>query len=83
MRLALENARLEPRKIDLINAHGTSTPLGDLSECIAINNIFGEYATQVPVQGTKSMIGHALGGAGALAAIAASWLWKEGSHTIP
>lgn len=70
IRWALEDAQIEPRSIDYINAHGTSTPKNDLSETLAIRRVFGEHAHKVPVSSTKSMIGHALGGAGALEAVA-------------
>lgn len=70
IRWSLENAGLTPTDIDYINAHGTSTPLNDRSETLAIKKAFGEQAYKVPVSSTKSMIGHALGGAGALEAIA-------------
>ena len=63
------NARLSPTDIDYINAHGTSTPLNDLAETLAIKKIFGENDSP-PISSTKSMIGHALGGAGAIEAIA-------------
>ena len=58
-------------EVDYINAHGTSTPKNDLSETLAIKKAFGERAYKVPISSTKSMIGHALGGAGALEAVAA------------
>ena len=70
IRWALEDAGVGPDEIDYINAHGTSTPMNDLSETLAIKKAFGERAYRVPVSGTKSMIGHALGGAGALEAVA-------------
>ncbi|MEM7344775.1 MAG: beta-ketoacyl-ACP synthase II [Chloroflexota bacterium] len=57
--------------VDAIFAHGTSTPLGDVAETIAINNVFGERASQIPITGTKSQLGHTLGAAGALSALAA------------
>ena len=56
--------------MDYINAHGTSTPLNDLSETLAIKRAFGERAYGVPISSTKSMIGHALGGAGGMEAVA-------------
>ena len=69
---ALEDARVKPEDIDYINAHGTSTPMNDLAETRAIKAALGEHAYKVPISSTKSMIGHALGGAGALEAVAAA-----------
>ncbi|MFN2540740.1 MAG: beta-ketoacyl synthase, partial [Chthoniobacterales bacterium] len=66
MRLALEHARLSTDDVDYINAHATSTGLGDISETNAIKTVFGERAYQVPISATKSMTGHLLGGAGAV-----------------
>ncbi len=70
IRWALEDARAAPEDIDYINAHGTSTPHNDSSETVAIKAALGEHAYQVPVSSTKSMIGHALGAAGALETVA-------------
>jgi len=70
MRWAIEDAGMQPSDIDYINAHGTSTPKNDMVETLAIRKVFGEGAYSVPVSSTKSMIGHALGGAGALEAVA-------------
>jgi 3-oxoacyl-[acyl-carrier-protein] synthase II len=70
IRWALEDAGLAPSEIDYINAHGTSTRLNDLVETLAIKKVFGEWAYRVPISSTKSMIGHTLGGAGALEAVA-------------
>ena len=70
IRWALEDAGIGPEDVDYINAHGTSTPLNDLSETLAIKRVFGERAHKVPISSTKSMIGHTLGGAGALEAVA-------------
>ena len=70
MRWALEDAGIGPGEVDYINAHGTSTQKNDLSETLAIKKVFGEGAYKVPISSTKSMIGHALGGAGALEAVA-------------
>lgn len=69
MRAALESAGLAPEKVDYINAHGTSTPTGDVGETQAIKAVFGEHAKKVLVSSTKSMIGHLLGAAGSVEAI--------------
>ncbi|HEY6205292.1 MAG TPA: beta-ketoacyl-ACP synthase II [Chthoniobacterales bacterium] len=66
MQLALEHARINASDVDYINAHATSTGLGDISETHAIKTVFGERAYQVPISATKSMTGHLLGGAGAV-----------------
>ena len=70
IRWALENAGIGPGDVDYINAHGTSTPKNDQVETQAIKLVFGEQAHKVPISSTKSMIGHALGGAGAIEAVA-------------
>jgi len=67
---AIEDADLEPGDISYINAHGTSTPINDHVETMAIKLVFGDDAYKVPISSTKSMIGHALGGAGALEGVA-------------
>jgi 3-oxoacyl-[acyl-carrier-protein] synthase II len=71
MKLAIQDAGLKVEDIDYINVHGTSTPLGDISEAKAIVNVFGEHAYKLNVSSTKSMTGHLLGAAGAIEAIAA------------
>ncbi len=70
MRRALEDAGLRPEDVDYINAHGTSTPLNDKIETYAIKKVFGEHAYNLAVNSTKSMLGHAFGGAGAVEALA-------------
>jgi beta-ketoacyl-acyl-carrier-protein synthase II len=70
MQQALRNANITPDQVDYINAHGTSTPLNDAGETLAIKNVFGERAYQIPISSTKSMIGHSMGAAGAFEAVA-------------
>lgn len=69
MRWALEDAGLSPSDVDYINAHGTSTPLNDLTETRAIKKVFKGKAYKIPISSTKSMIGHAMGASGALEAL--------------
>ena len=69
MQNALEDAEMKPEDIDYINVHGTSTPVGDISEVKAIKDVFGEYAYKLNISSTKSMTGHLLGAAGALETI--------------
>src|SRR5690606_41049512 len=69
MRRALRNADLAPEDIDYINAHGTSTPIGDVVETRAIREVFGDHAENIPVSSTKSMLGHALGATAAIEAV--------------
>lgn len=69
MKEALKDANIKPTEIDYINAHGTSTPLNDLSETKGVKSVFGDYAYKVPVSSTKSMTGHMLGGTGVVEAI--------------
>jgi 3-oxoacyl-[acyl-carrier-protein] synthase II len=68
--MALEEAGLEPAAVDYINAHGTATAAGDIAETRAIKQALGDHAYQVPVSSNKSMIGHCLGAAGAIEAVA-------------
>jgi 3-oxoacyl-[acyl-carrier-protein] synthase II len=77
MRNALQDAGLGPDDIDYINAHGTSTPLGDVAETLAIKRVFGEE-TRVPISSSKSMIGHLLGAAGAVEAVLTVLTLKNG-----
>jgi len=70
MRWALEDAGVGPSEVDYINAHGTGTPLGDVSETLAIKKVFGDHAYRVPISSSKSMIGHLWGAAGAVESIA-------------
>ena len=69
MRMAIKDAGLKPEDVDHINAHGTSTPLNDLTETTAIKTVFGDHAKKVPISATKSMTGHLLGAAGSTEAI--------------
>jgi 3-oxoacyl-[acyl-carrier-protein] synthase II len=78
MRMALDQAGLQPADIDYLNAHGTSTPLNDKSETAAIKTVFGEAAYDVPISSTKSMIGHLLGAGGAVEAIVCVKVLREG-----
>jgi len=70
MRLAIQDAKIPPDQVDYINAHGTSTPLGDVAETIAIKRVFGDGARRLVVSSTKSAIGHSLGASGGLEVIA-------------
>jgi beta-ketoacyl-acyl-carrier-protein synthase II len=78
MRRALEDGGLTPSDVDYINAHGTSTPINDAVETTAIKDLFGQRAYDVPISSTKSMIGHAMGGAGAIEAAVCIKTIEEG-----
>lgn len=71
MRRALKDAGHAPEDVDYVNAHATATQLGDVAETRAIKQVFGERASSLPISATKSMVGHAMGGAGAIGALAA------------
>lgn len=66
MSRAIEDAGIQPDEVDYINAHGTSTPLGDKAETIAIKNVFGDHASKLAISSTKSMLGHSLGASGGI-----------------
>jgi 3-oxoacyl-(acyl-carrier-protein) synthase len=78
MRIALTDSGLKPEDIDVINAHGTSTPPNDRNETAAIKTVFGEHAQKLNVHSIKSMVGHLLGAAGAIESIAAVLTIKYG-----
>ena len=78
MRAALERAEIAPERVGYINAHGTSTPLGDLAETKAIKEVFGDHAYELAVSSTKSMTGHCFGAAGAVEALMCVLALHEG-----
>jgi 3-oxoacyl-[acyl-carrier-protein] synthase II len=78
MQVALRDARLNPDDIQYINAHGTSTPLGDEAETKAIKAVFGAHAHRLAVNSTKSMLGHTLGASGGIALVACALTIAQG-----
>jgi 3-oxoacyl-[acyl-carrier-protein] synthase II len=78
MRGALERAEVDPTRVGYINAHGTSTPLGDAAETKAIKDVFGDHAYRLAVSSTKSMMGHTFGAAGAIEAIMCTLALRDG-----
>ena len=81
MRNALRRADVEPERVGYINAHGTSTPLGDLAETRAIKQVFGDHAYRLAVSSTKSVMGHTFGAAGAIEGMMCALAIHEG--TLP
>jgi 3-oxoacyl-[acyl-carrier-protein] synthase II len=78
MRLALQDAGIRPEQVDFINTHGTSTPLGDVTEVKAIERVFSEHVYEMNLDSTKSMTGHLIGATGAVEALACIMALKEG-----
>lgn len=78
MRNALLSAQMKPEDVDYINTHGTSTPLGDLSECRAIEQLYGDHAPKMAINSTKSMIGHLLGAGPAVESVAIFCTMRDG-----
>jgi 3-oxoacyl-[acyl-carrier-protein] synthase II len=78
MKAALKDARIDPETVDVINAHGTSTPLNDVTETQAIKRVFGDHARALAVHSTKSMTGHSLGGSASIEAVASVLTIRHG-----
>ena len=78
MRAALDDSGLSPSIVDYVNAHGTSTPIGDEREVHAIREVLGSHALRIPVSSTKSMTGHMIGAGGAVEAIACCLAMRDG-----
>ena len=78
MQIAMKHAKVAPADVDYINAHGTSTPIGDICETKAIKDAFGEAAYKVPVSSTKSVTGHLLGAAGGVELAACALAMRDG-----
>ncbi len=78
MENALKSAKIKPEQVDYINTHGTSTPLGDISECRAISKVFGNHSQKMAINSTKSMIGHLLGAGPAVESVAIFCSMRDG-----
>jgi len=81
MKLAINEAGIDPEKVDYINTHGTSTPIGDVAEVKAIQELFGEHAYNIHLTSSKSMTGHLLGATGAVEAIISLLSMQHGMVT--